>query len=218
MDFVGAATGKRPYRGRLGIPLMIFPYIGALKSWIYIPIFALCGVSAESIRLPVMVISCGTLVFGYALVRRNLTPGWATAFTAACVVYPGFVMQTRWTGDPSFSCSSSKHPVFVCWSNGWKTPSFLLVFSRGDSGHAVSDFSTNPNPVPAGPDRRGRTTINWQTGDGTIGEVYVVTNGGAETLFAGVRRVEPKLHGSYPIRLMNFASTVERTTKHSSGS
>jgi len=95
MDFVGAATGKRPYRGWLGIPLMVFPYIGALKAWIYTPIFALFGVSALSIRLPVVLISCGTLALGYALVRRNLTPGWATAFTAACVVHPGFVMQTK---------------------------------------------------------------------------------------------------------------------------
>ena len=95
MDFVGAATGKRPYRGWLGIPLMIFPYIGALKAWIYTPIFALFGVSAVSIRLPAVLISCGTLAFGYALVRRIMTPGWATAFTAACVVHPGFVLQTK---------------------------------------------------------------------------------------------------------------------------
>jgi hypothetical protein len=95
MDFVGAATGKRPYRGWLGIPLLIAPYVGALKAWTYIPVFALFGVSAVSIRLPVVLISCGTLALGYALVRRNLTPGWAIAFTAACVVHPGFVLQTK---------------------------------------------------------------------------------------------------------------------------
>ena len=95
MDFVGAATGKRLYRGWLGIPLLIGPYAGALKAWTYIPVFALFGVSAVSIRLPVVLISCGTLALGYALVRRNLTPGWAIAFTAACVVHPGFVLQTK---------------------------------------------------------------------------------------------------------------------------
>ena len=95
MDFVGAATWKRPYRGWLGIPLLIGPYVGALKAWTYIPVFALFGVSAVSIRLPVVLISCGTLALGYALVRRNLTPGWAIAFTAACVVHPGFVLQTK---------------------------------------------------------------------------------------------------------------------------
>jgi 4-amino-4-deoxy-L-arabinose transferase-like glycosyltransferase len=95
MDFVAAATGKRPYRSWLGIPVMVFPYIGALKAWLYTPIFALFGVSAVSIRLPVVLISCGTLALGYALVRRTLTPGWAIAFTAACVVQPGFVLQTK---------------------------------------------------------------------------------------------------------------------------
>ena len=72
MDFVGAATGKLPYRSWLGIPLMVFPYIGALKAWIYTPIFALFGVSAVSIRLPVVLISCGTLALAYTLDRRGI--------------------------------------------------------------------------------------------------------------------------------------------------
>jgi hypothetical protein len=98
--FVPAAMGRHaavqaPYRSWLGIPLMIFPYIGALKAWIFAPIFRLFGVSALTIRLPVILISCGTLALGYAVVRRILSPAWAIAFTAACVVHPGFVFQTK---------------------------------------------------------------------------------------------------------------------------
>ena len=98
--FVPAAMGRHaalqaPYRSWLGIPLMIFPYIGALKAWIYAQIFRLFGVSALTIRLPVILISCGTLALGYAAVRRVLSPAWAIAFTAACVVHPGFVLQTK---------------------------------------------------------------------------------------------------------------------------
>jgi hypothetical protein len=98
--FVPAAMGRHaslqaPYRSWLGIPLMIFPYIGALKAWIYAPIFRLFGVSALTIRLPVILISCSTLALGYAVVRRVLFPVWAIAFTAACVVHPGFVLQTK---------------------------------------------------------------------------------------------------------------------------
>src|ERR1039458_2521284 len=37
-----------------GIPIMVFPYIGALKSWIYAPIFSLFGSSPLTIRLPVV--------------------------------------------------------------------------------------------------------------------------------------------------------------------
>ena len=95
MLFVPAATGKLAHRSCFGVPLMIFPVIGALKAWIYMPIFALFGVSAASVRVPVVLISCGTLALGYALVRRILSSGWATAFTGACVVLPGFVLQTK---------------------------------------------------------------------------------------------------------------------------
>lgn len=35
-----------------GIPTMVFPYIGALKSYLYIPVFHLFGVNIWSIRLP----------------------------------------------------------------------------------------------------------------------------------------------------------------------
>jgi hypothetical protein len=95
MLFVGPAAGERPYLKCFGLPLLIFPYIGAFKSWIYTPIFALFGVSPMSIRLPAILISCGTLALGYSLVRRILTPRWAVAFTAACAVHPGFVLLTR---------------------------------------------------------------------------------------------------------------------------
>jgi 4-amino-4-deoxy-L-arabinose transferase-like glycosyltransferase len=98
--FAPAAMGRHasfqaPYRSWLGIPLMVFPYIGALKAWIYAPIFRILGVSALTIRLPVIFISCGTLALGYAVVRKVLSPAWAVAFTAACVVHPGFVLQTK---------------------------------------------------------------------------------------------------------------------------
>ena len=95
MLFVGPAAGERAYLKCFGLPLLTFPYIGALKSWIYTPIFAIFGVSAVTIRLPAILISCGTLVLGYSLVRRILTPRWAVAFTAACAVHPGFVLLTR---------------------------------------------------------------------------------------------------------------------------
>ena len=95
MLFVGPAAGEHRYLKCFGLPLLIFPYIGALKSWIYTPIFALFGVSPVSVRLPAILISCGTLTLGYSLVRRILTPRWAVAFTGACAVHPGFVLLTR---------------------------------------------------------------------------------------------------------------------------
>jgi DNA-directed RNA polymerase subunit RPC12/RpoP len=48
-------------------------------------------------------------------------------------------------------------------------------------------ITANPNPVPAGPEKFGKTTITWDTGDGSIGQVYVSVNAGEERRFAGGR-------------------------------
>src|SRR5262249_2854226 len=34
-------------------------------------------------------------------------------------------------------------------------------------------ITANPNPVPAGEGKFGTTTVTWDTGDGSIGEVYI---------------------------------------------
>ena len=94
--FVISPAFKVPaYRTWFRVPLQISPYVGAEKAWIYPPIFALFGVSALSIRLPAILISCGTLVLGYSLVRRILSPGWALAFSIACAVHPAFIFLTK---------------------------------------------------------------------------------------------------------------------------
>jgi hypothetical protein len=57
----------------------------------------------------------------------------------------------------------------------------------GSSGSGLATIKADPNPVPAGPDKFGKTTVTWDTGDGSIGEVYVSVNGQPEKLFAGNR-------------------------------
>src|SRR6202042_2575764 len=63
--FVNAATLRLPgifiAHTFHGITLMVFPYIGALKSWLYDPIFAVFGISPASIRVPVVLIVSGSL-------------------------------------------------------------------------------------------------------------------------------------------------------------
>ena len=94
--FVISPAFKIPaYRTWFGLPLQISPYVGAEKAWIYPPIFALFGISALLIRLPAILISCGTFVLGYSLVRRILSPGWALAFSIACAVHPAFIFLTK---------------------------------------------------------------------------------------------------------------------------
>lgn len=47
----------------------------------------------------------------------------------------------------------------------------------------TSPITASPNPVPAG-EGNGTTTLNWDTGDGSLGEVYVSVDGGEETVFS----------------------------------
>jgi hypothetical protein len=71
--FVNAATLRLPgefIQSQLGgIPILVSPYIGALKSWLYAPIFSLFGASALTIRLPVVLIASAGQPLIYMAVR-----------------------------------------------------------------------------------------------------------------------------------------------------
>lgn len=104
MNFVPAALREMGnpwvYRKAFGIPLMIMPYIGALKSWIYTPIFALFGVSAATVRIPAVLITGITLWLGYDTVRRLLGGPAAFAFTLLCAVSPALFVLCRLDWGP----------------------------------------------------------------------------------------------------------------------
>ena len=63
-------------------------------------------------------------------------------------------------------------------------------------------ISASPNPVTTG-EGPGTTTITWDTGDGTTGQVYVSEDGAAETLFTA----GPK--GSAPAPWIRAGKTFE---------
>ena len=68
-----------------------------------------------------------------------------------------------------------------CWGNNPTT-----------AGNGSPQISADPNPVPAGSEKFGKTTISWDTGNGSIGEVYVSVNGAPDKLFAGNRAKSSK--------------------------
>jgi hypothetical protein len=51
------------------IPLMIFPYAGALKSLLYWPIFRIFGVNLYSLRVPVLLLGAVTILLSYRLLE-----------------------------------------------------------------------------------------------------------------------------------------------------
>jgi hypothetical protein len=55
----------------------------------------------------------------------------------------------------------------------------------GGQRQGTPTITAQPNPVPAGTTKFGTTTITWDTGDGTLGELYVSVNGGEEKRFSG---------------------------------
>ena len=87
--FVNAATLRIPgvniTHSLFGIPVMVFPYIGALKSWIYDPLFAVFGHSATVIRIPAVLITSLGLLLVYPAVRDLVNrPVALLAFVALC--------------------------------------------------------------------------------------------------------------------------------------
>ena len=56
--------------------------------------------------------------------------------------------------------------------------------SASSPAASTATIAASPNPVPAG-EGLGTTTVTWNTGDGTFGQVYVSENGGPEAPFNG---------------------------------
>jgi 4-amino-4-deoxy-L-arabinose transferase-like glycosyltransferase len=55
-----------------GIPTMVFPYSGALKSWLWAPVFSVLGSSPGTIRLPAVLIASVGIACTYVGVRQLL--------------------------------------------------------------------------------------------------------------------------------------------------
>ena len=52
------------------VPLMLMDYVGALKSWLYWPIFAIFRPSPQSLRWPVLILGAITIWIFYLLLNR----------------------------------------------------------------------------------------------------------------------------------------------------
>lgn len=84
-----------------GVPVMLMPYIGALKAWIWSPIFAVWDVGPASVRIPSIVIGlCGNLL---ACLAMGVWFGRTAAVLAAFAVCfdPTVGMQSRLDWGPN---------------------------------------------------------------------------------------------------------------------
>jgi hypothetical protein len=105
MIFADAAQGSldtaRVHMHVGSVPLLIMPYIGALKAWIYIPIFRLLGVSALTTRLPVILIAAATLLILFGAMRPTLGGTWAAIVVWLLALDPANIFPSRLDWGPT---------------------------------------------------------------------------------------------------------------------
>ena len=85
------------HTGVLGDPVcvLIMPYLGALKGWLYKAVLAVAPASAASVRIPVLLLGVVTLWLTFCFARRAF--GWRIALAAIWLAAsdPVFVLTTR---------------------------------------------------------------------------------------------------------------------------
>jgi 4-amino-4-deoxy-L-arabinose transferase-like glycosyltransferase len=96
----GALGGTHAYHGfiaseALGVPTMLMTYIGALKAWLYAPIFSVFGVSVDTIRVPAVLLAALAIVLAVALVRRLLGTWPTLAFAVLLGTDPVLSSMSR---------------------------------------------------------------------------------------------------------------------------
>ncbi|HLK21715.1 MAG TPA: glycosyltransferase family 39 protein [Bryobacteraceae bacterium] len=77
------------------IPLMLMDYVGALKSWLYWPIFAIFRPSPESLRWPVLILGAVTIWLFYLLLNRIAGARAALAGCALLATDTMFLLTTE---------------------------------------------------------------------------------------------------------------------------
>ena len=119
VDFVNAARGGPDdtmiYK-RLGpVPLLIMPYIGALKAWIYAPVFWLFGVSALTIRLPAILIAALTLLIFFQLTQSRIGGVWAIAAIWLMALDPVNLFTSRLDWGPTVLMHFFQAALLALW-------------------------------------------------------------------------------------------------------
>ena len=98
--FVNAATGE-PTNGLfvlrrvLGVPVILMWYIGALKVYLYYPVFQIFAVSPQTVRWPVILVSLVTLSLTYRVARFSFGRLVSAMIVLVMGVDPTFMYLTK---------------------------------------------------------------------------------------------------------------------------
>jgi hypothetical protein len=133
LTFVNVATGgagdmfvaKRLF----GVPVMVMDYYGALKSYLFAPIFWVFGVSAATIRWPVVLVSCASLVLIYAIGRLGIGARGAAALTLLAAMDPVFTWMTKLDFGPTALMTVLKLGALYCFYRALITRSLASLWA-----------------------------------------------------------------------------------------
>lgn len=81
------------------IPVMVIPYLGALKAWLYQPLLQF-PVTTLSMRLPLLLIGSCTILFFFLIAKRAAGLVAATAAALLLASDPSFVLVTAYDFGP----------------------------------------------------------------------------------------------------------------------
>lgn len=97
------------------LPVRTFAYGGALKAWLWAPVFAVFGVSPVTIRLPAILLSLATIVLTWKCARAWLGPRGGAFATALFALDPGLLFNVRCDTGPvalAMLCSAGSLRAF----------------------------------------------------------------------------------------------------------
>ncbi|HSW98357.1 MAG TPA: hypothetical protein VLF71_00815, partial [Candidatus Saccharimonadales bacterium] len=83
-----------------GFPVLLMPYIGALKAYIFYPIFAVFGVGAVTMRLPDILLAAAGLYLLYRLASGEVGRRLGLAIVLLTGLDASFIMFTRLDNGP----------------------------------------------------------------------------------------------------------------------
>ncbi|MBV8819286.1 MAG: hypothetical protein JO022_13070 [Acidobacteriaceae bacterium] len=90
--------------GRRNVPVMVMTYLGALKTWLYVPVFRTFLPSTLSIRLPALILGSAAIWVCFVLLLKIHSRRAALLGTALVATDSTFLLTTCFDWDPWF-CS-----------------------------------------------------------------------------------------------------------------
>jgi hypothetical protein len=79
----------------LGVPVLLMDYIGALKAWLFAPLFSIFGISKITVRVPMVLISALSIGVSTHLVKRFAGNGAALFTFALLTSEPAYSLMAR---------------------------------------------------------------------------------------------------------------------------